>query len=132
MYMLQNQNMKKIWDTLGILVSATCALHCFAVGMLPFALPFFDSFFHSALFHIVFIAMVIIITPMAFKNHFKRHGFSFTIKLALIGVMLILTGAGLEPVASEALSHGVSILGSFAIVSAHIMNLRHYRKHKHC
>lgn len=132
MYMTQTLKMKKIWDKMGIIVSATCALHCFAVGMLPFALPFLDAFFHSAYFHILFIAMVIIITPMAFNNHFKHHGFSVTIKLALIGVMLILAGAGLEPVASEALSHGVSILGSFSLMCAHIFNLRHHRKHKHC
>lgn len=132
MYMMPTLNIKKIWDKLGILVSATCAIHCFAVGMLPFALPFFDAFFHSVYFHILFISLVTIITPMAFSHHFKRHGFSVTIKLALIGVMLILAGAGLGPVASEALSHGVSILGSFSLMSAHILNLRHSRKHKHC
>ena len=132
MYMQPSVKMKKIWDKLGIVVSATCAVHCLLVGLLPFALPLMDTFFHSPWFHILFVAMVVFITPMAFGHHFQRHGFSFVIKLALVGVAGILTGAALEPVSSELVSHGVSMFGSFFLVSAHVLNLRHQRKHKHC
>lgn len=124
--------MKKIWDKLGIVVSATCAVHCLLVGLLPFALPLMDTFFHSSWFHVLFVVMVVIITPFAFGHHFQRHGFSFVIKLALAGILLIVTGAALEPVASELVSHGVSMFGSFSLVCAHVLNLRHQRKHKHC
>jgi hypothetical protein len=132
MYMQPSVKMKKIWDKLGIVVSATCAVHCLVVGMLPFALPLLDSFFHSPLFHILFVVMVVVITPMAFGHHFQRHGFSYVINLALAGVAGIIMGAALEPVSSELVSHGVSMFGSFFLVFAHVLNLRHQRKHKHC
>ncbi len=124
--------MKKIWDKLGIIVSATCAVHCLLVGLLPFALPLMDTFFHSPWFHILFVVMVVIITPMAFGLHFQRHGFSFVIKLAVLGVALIISGSLLESYSSELISHGLSMFGSFSLVSAHVLNLRHHRKHKHC
>ncbi len=130
--MMPTLKMKKIWDKLGIVVSATCAVHCLLVGLLPFALPLMDTFFHSAWFHIIFVLMVVVITPLAFGHHFQRHGFSFVIKLALTGVTLIVTGAFLEPLTSEIISHGTSMFGSFALVSAHVLNLRHQKKHKHC
>ncbi len=124
--------MKKLWDKWGIALSSVCILHCFAVVFIPLLLPALNLVTHSPWFHRIFAVLIIFTTPLAFIPGYRRHGLHRVLAFALIGVSLILLGVFLDGSVEEWLSHGISIVGSVLLVSAHIFNLRHAQKHKHC
>jgi hypothetical protein len=128
--------MKKQWDKWGIVLSTACIIHCFAVVILPLMLPAVEMFVHSPWVHRVFAVLVITTTPLAFIPGYRRHGLPHVLFSAVAGLVLILSGVFLDGRINEVLSHGVSILGSILLVSAHILNIRYSRRfhpvvHKH-
>ncbi len=132
MELVHGITMRKIWDKWGIALSAACLVHCFAVVFLPLMLPAIELMVHSPWIHRVFALLVIITIPLAFVPGYKRHGVHSVLVTALAGLVLILTGVFLDGATDEYISHGISIVGSFLLVWAHLMNIRHSQKHKHC
>lgn len=132
MELVHAASMKKLWDKWGIVLSAACIVHCFAVVILPLLLPALEMFVHSPWVHRCFAALVIITTPLAFIPGYRRHGLHRVMVGAIGGVTLVLLGVFLDGSVDELVSHGVSIAGSFLLVSAHISNLRHAHRHTHC
>ncbi len=128
--------MKKQWDKWGIVLSTACIIHCFAVVILPLMLPAVEMFVHSPWVHRIFAALVITTTPLAFIPGYRSHGLKHVLALAVVGLVMILSGVFIDGHVSEWLSHATSIVGSLLLVSAHVFNIRYSRKfhpvrHKH-
>jgi len=124
--------MRKVWDKWGIVLSAACIVHCFAVVILPLLLPAVEMLVHSPWVHRVFATLVIFTTPLAFLPGYRRHGLQRVLVLAIAGLALVLMGVVLDGQVEELMSHSVSIAGSVLLVSAHLWNLKHSHQHKKC
>jgi hypothetical protein len=124
--------MKKVWDQMGITVSSLCFVHCVLVAFVPLMVPTLSFYPHASWPHIITGALVFLTTPLAFIPGYKKHGFNWVLILALIGLVLVVSGIFLENLEfSEQESHGVSILGSLLLVFSHLKNLQHSHKHNH-
>ena len=128
----QHSSNKKAWDRLGILLSSACLIHCVAVIFLPLLIPALALLVHTPWVHRVFAVVILVVTPMAFIPGYRRHGMSRIITMAYIGVGLILLGVFSDGFVSEYVSHGMSVLGSLALVTAHVQNIRHSRASRCC
>lgn len=123
--------MKKVWDRLGIAFSSACVVHCIFVAFIPLIFPALAYFTHLDWVHGAVAISLLVTTPMAFYPGFKKHGLTWILSLASLGILIILAGMFLEDRTSEILSHSISILGSLLLVLAHVKNLQHSHKHKH-
>lgn len=124
--------MKKVWDRLGITFSTACVIHCVAVAFLPLIFPALSTIFHSTWIHIAVGFIILFTSPLAFVPGFKKHGLTWIIGVAVTGLFFIMMGVLLEGRVSDQISHGVSIIGSLALVFAHAKNLQHSHRHHQC
>ncbi len=123
--------MKKVWDRLGIAFSSACVVHCIMVAFLPFFFPAISVYTHSTWVHIIVGIIILFTSPLAFIPGYKKHGLSWIVSLALGGLSFILLGILLEEHVSDQVSHGVSIIGSLILVTAHFKNIQHSHRHRH-
>lgn len=124
--------MKKVWDRMGIAFSSICAVHCVAVAFLPLLFPAISAYSHQPWVHISVGITILFTSPLAFIPGYRKHGLTWIIAMAMVGLFFILAGMILEKnEVSEQLSHGVSILGSLLLVLAHAKNLQHSHRHHH-
>jgi hypothetical protein len=132
MELVHDSTMRKLWDKWGIVLSAACIIHCFAVVILPLLLPAVEMLVHSPWVHRVFATLVIFTTPLAFLPGYRRHGLHRVLILAVAGLCLVLVGVAMDGQVDEFLSHATSIVGSMLLVSAHVWNLKHSHRHQKC
>lgn len=123
--------MKKVWDRLGIAFSSLCVIHCLLVAFLPLAFPVISAYTHSTWVHIIVGLIILLTSPLAFVPGYRKHGLSWIVGSALLGLSFILLGILVEGHTSDQVSHGVSIMGSMVLVFSHAKNLQHSRRHKH-
>lgn len=123
--------MKRVWDRLGIAISAACVVHCIMVAFLPLIFPALHIYSHLSWIHITVAIAILFTTPLAFLPGYRRHGLSWIISTALTGVFLIAVGLVIEDKVSEQFSHGITILGSLSLVFAHAKNIQHSHRHQH-
>lgn len=123
--------MKKVWDRLGIAFSSACVVHCILVAFLPLIFPAISSYTHSTWVHIIVGIIILFTSPLAFIPGYKKHGLTWILSVAVAGLFFILLGILLEGRLSDQITHGVSIFGSFLLVTGHIKNLQHSHRHAH-
>lgn len=125
-------SMKKvIWDRLGIAFSSACVVHCIMVAFVPLFFPFIIEYTHSAWVHIIVLMTMLFTTPLAFVPGYKKHGLTWIMKTAIMGLLVVFLGILMEDKVSDQISHGISICGSLFIVFAHGKNLQHSHRHQH-
>lgn len=125
------QHMKKVWDRVGIAFSSACVVHCIMVAFLPVVFPALTQYTHSTWIHISVAFAILFTSPLAFVPGYKKHGLSWIIATAVLGLFLIASGIIMEGAVSDQVSHGISILGSLFLVFAHAKNLIHSHRHHH-
>ena len=117
--------MNKILDKIGICVSGLCLVHCLAT---PFILVLFPSFkfafFEHEAFHQIFGVIVVLSVLFAVYPQCRKHGHKDIIGWALAGVLFILAGIFLGHDLGEEIEHGLTILGSILLITAHIKNMK--------
>lgn len=117
--------MNKILDKIGICVSGLCLVHCL---LTPFVLVLFPSFklafFNHELFHQIFGVIVVSSVLIAVYPQCRKHGHKDIIAWAIGGVALILAGIFLGHEFGEEIEHGLTILGSIFLITAHIKNMK--------
>ncbi len=124
--------MKKVfWDRLGIVFSSACLIHCVIVAFLPLFFPILKTYAHASWIHIVVATIIIFTSPMAFIPGYRKHGMTWIMITALMGLMLVFMGILLEDKVSDQISHGISICGSLFLVFAHAKNLQHSHRKTH-
>ena len=126
------RTMKKIvWDRLGIAFSSACVVHCIMVAFLPLFFPVISAYTHSTWVHIVVGFIILFTSPLAFIPGYRKHGLSWIIASALVGLALVFMGIILEERVTDQVSHGISIIGSLFLVFAHGKNIQHSHRHQH-
>jgi hypothetical protein len=123
--------MKKVWDRVGIAFSSACVVHCIAVAFLPLLFPALSVYTHSTWVHVIVGIIILFTSPLAFIPGYRKHGLSWIISTAFLGLFFILLGILLEEKVSDQVSHGVSIIGSMILVIAHAKNIQHSHRHRH-
>lgn len=124
--------MKKVWDRLGIAFSSACVIHCILVAFVPLIFPAVAVYTHQTWVHYAVGVTILFTTPLAFLPGYKKHGLTWIIGMASLGVLFIGSGILLEKGHySEQMSHGVSIIGSLILVYAHAKNIQHAHRHRH-
>jgi hypothetical protein len=106
-------------------------VHCFIVAFLPLFIPALSLYTHFIWVHIVVAISILFTTPLAFLPGLKKHGLTWIIGVAMIGIFFIFLGFVMDEKYSEQVTHGISILGSLCLVFAHYKNLQHSRRHLH-
>jgi len=94
-------------------------------------LPAISAYTHSPWIHIALGIIILFTSPLAFVPGLKKHGLTWILGLASLGLVLILAGPIIEGKTSDQFSHGLSIMGSLLLVFSHVKNLQHAAKHKH-
>lgn len=122
---------KVVWDRLGIAFSSACVVHCIMVAFVPLFFPIVSEYTHSSWVHVGVAAIILFTTPLAFVPGYKKHGLTWILGTALLGLLTIFLGIFLEGLVSDQMSHGVSIGGSLFLVFAHAKNLQHSHRHQH-
>ena len=120
---------KVVWDRLGIAFSSACVVHCIMVAFLPFFLPVISQYTHSSWIHFIVLITMLVTTPFAFVPGYKKHGLTWILAMALIGLLLVILSVIIEGKVSDQLSHGISICGSLFLVFAHAKNIQHSHRH---
>jgi ABC-type Na+ efflux pump permease subunit len=120
---------KVVWDRLGIAFSSACVVHCIMVAFLPFFLPFISQYTHSSWIHFIVLFTMLFTTPFAFVPGYKKHGLTWILAMALIGLLMVILSVIIEGKVSDQLSHGISICGSLFLVFAHAKNIQHSHRH---
>lgn len=114
----------KIWDKIGICASGLCLVHCLATPILLLVFPATKiALFDSHLFHEIFAIVVVSSIMLAVYPHCKKHGHMDIIKIALIGVVLVLSPIIFHDLPIYA-THGLTISGSIFLITAHIKNMK--------
>lgn len=101
------------------------------VAFVPLFFPLVSEYSHSSWVHVGVAAVILFTTPLAFVPGYKKHGLTWILALAVMGLFTIFAGILLEGKVTDQMSHGVSILGSTFLVLAHAKNLQHAHKHHH-
>ena len=120
---------KVVWDRLGIAFSSACVVHCIMVAFLPFFLPVISQYTHSSWIHFIVLFTMLFTTPFAFVPGYKKHGLTWILAMALIGLLMVILSVIIEGKVSDQLSHGISICGSLLLVFAHAKNIQHSHRH---
>ncbi|MEQ1488938.1 MAG: MerC domain-containing protein [Terricaulis sp.] len=115
----------RVWDTVGIVLSALCLAHCLALPIAAVVLPFFVPFAAAEWVHWAFAVAAAPVSFFAIAPHIKQLP-PIVPGAALMGVALLVAGALMtEQIPGE----GLTIAGGVALSLAHVMNWR--RGHDH-
>ena len=120
------------WDRLGMWLSSLCALHCLATPLLVLALPVMGEFFEQEWVHLTMALFVVPVGLFAFWSGYKHHHQIRVFTLGIIGLLMV-GGASLLPHEMVEIHEWdvVTIIGSFFLITAHILNRRACLCHKH-
>lgn len=112
------------WDSLGVIVSAICVVHCTAVPLVLGLLPAFGlSFLAEDGFHQVLAALVLVVAVAAFVPGYRLHRQRSVPALGALGIAL-LGGAAFAPGLSVLVESVVTAIGGTVLVVAHVLNRR--------
>lgn len=117
---------------MGIAFSSVCLVHCVIVAFLPLLFPFLKHLTHATWVHIVFTSVILFTSPLAFIPGYRKHGTNWILALALMGLMFLFMGILLEEKVLDQVSHGISILGSLCLITAHAKNIQHSHAKQQC
>jgi hypothetical protein len=116
--------LKLNWDSVGILTSLLCAIHCLLLPLLLTSLPIFGfDLIHDPIFEWSMIALAIAIGIYALSHGYKKHHHNkLPIYLFCAGAVLLIL---------KQFYHGNTFLLIAAvifIIAAHVQNYRLCRK----
>jgi uncharacterized membrane protein YoaT (DUF817 family) len=118
---------KSIWDITGIALSGVCLIHCIAIPTLLILFPLSRAYCLPAedMTHSLLLAFILGVSGIAFVSGYRVHGKMVPVLWMAVGVATIVyatffahkhLGHYWEPV--------LAILGSLALIRAHILNHR--------
>lgn len=125
-----NNQERQYLDTVGVLLSGICMLHCLALPILLTLFPILHiSLLDETTFHLIMIVFILPISSVALTIGCRQHKDLLTLALGITGLsILTLTaffGHQLFGLTGERL---VTSLGSVILAGAHIQNFRCCRR----
>ena len=121
--------MQRIFDTIGITVSGTCAIHCLMAPVTVIILPLLgltivdEHILHEILLYLILPSALIAIT-MGCRKH-KDYSVA---TLAIIGVSLLIYTVVLHDTYNAQLITVMTFIGSTLLVVSHVRNYMLCRK----
>ena len=115
----------KSWDFAGVTISAICILHCIAVPLVLVVFPAIGTAFVPSedQTHAFLLAFILGVAGFAFFTGYRVHGQKKPVIWMAIGVIIVTYASFF---AHDQLGHKwepvVAILGSLALIRAHILN----------
>lgn len=115
----------RFWDKLGICASGLCLVHCLATPVILLLFPTLKlAFLEHHLVHEIFAVFVVSSVLVAVYPQCRKHGHKDIIAFALGGVLFILGGIFFGHELGEELEHGLTIVGSILLLTAHVKNIK--------
>lgn len=117
-------------DSLGVLLSGICIVHCLALPLLLAALPFLDdSLLGGHRFHEILLLAVLPVSLVALGFGWRRHGDSRVLWLGGVGLALLAFATyGYRLIGlSEGWERAISIGGGLVHAAGHVLNFRRTR-----
>ena len=126
-------------DNWGVILSAVCALHCLMIPFIALASPILGHYLQNMAVHLLIFIILLPISFVAFVKQKKHHQKITPTILASIGLTFLALGIFLE-IDHEHINQGyeiyfeevLSIIGSFMLISAHLLNIKHLRNCRKC
>ncbi len=121
--------MQRIFDTIGITVSGTCAIHCLMAPVTVIILPLLgltivdEHILHEILLYLILPSALIAIT-MGCRKH-KDYSVA---ALAIIGMSLLVYTVVLHDIYNAQLITVMTFIGSTLLVVSHVRNYMLCRK----
>ena len=121
--------MQRIFDTIGITVSGTCAIHCLMAPVTVIILPLLgltivdEHILHEILLYLILPSALIAIT-MGCRKH-KDYSVA---ALAIIGISLLVYTVVLHDIYNAQLITAMTFIGSTLLVVSHVRNYMLCRK----
>tara|TARA_B100001113_G_scaffold59599_3_gene45083 strand:- start:92 stop:481 length:390 start_codon:yes stop_codon:yes gene_type:complete len=121
--------MQRIFDTIGITVSGTCAIHCLMAPVTVIILPLLgltivdEHILHEILLYLILPSALIAIT-MGCRKH-KDYSVA---ALAIIGISLLVYTVVLHDIYNAQLITVMTFIGSTLLVVSHVRNYMLCRK----
>ena len=121
--------MQRIFDTIGITVSGTCAVHCLMAPVTVIILPLLgltivdEHILHEILLYLILPSALIAIT-MGCRKH-KDYSVA---ALAIIGISLLVYTVVLHDIYNAQLITVMTFIGSTLLVVSHVRNYMLCRK----
>jgi hypothetical protein len=123
-------------DSLGVLLSGICIVHCLALPLLLVALPFLGgSFLGGHGFHEWLLLAVLPVSIVALGAGYRSHGDARVLWLGGAGLFLLAFATYGHPWFGlpEIWERGISIVGGVIHAGGHILNFRRSRAlHAQC
>lgn len=120
------------WDKVGLALSSLCAIHCLLAPILVLSVPVLGQAFEQPWIHLLLAVFVVPVGLFAFYTGYGHHHKKGLTSLGVAGLALVCVGL-LAPISGvNFLGHDViTIIGSFCLVIAHILNRRACLCHRH-
>ena len=118
------QDVKTMWDKIGVGLSGLCLVHCLVLPVIAMALPWLSHWIEDERVHLLFAAVTVPVAAIALIPAFLKHRRWPTLSLGMIGAGLLLLGALGHDLIGHEWEHVATICGGFCLVVAHISNYR--------
>jgi hypothetical protein len=126
------------WDQIGMGISTICFVHCAILPFFLLGLPWVAEYLEDSSFHLVIFFLIVPIGLYAFFQGYGHHKNKWVLILGIPGLFLVSFAAffphGVTSVEHSNHDHSspiITIIGSVLLVSAHFINRRTCRVHKH-
>lgn len=118
-----------IWDGSAVGLSSLCLAHCLALPVIAAALPSLGVLLHAEWVHVLFLVIALPVSVVALWRKPDSARDIAIIFLAVVGLALLAAGA--FPVRWPHLDEQLTVMGSIALVAAHVWN-RWLSVHRYC
>ena len=121
--------MQRIFDTIGITISGTCAIHCLMAPVTVIILPLLgltivdEHILHEILLYLILPSALIAITMGC-----RKHKDYSVVALAIIGISLLVYTFVLHDIYNPQLITVMTFIGSTLLVISHVRNYMLCRK----
>jgi len=122
-------------DSLGIIASFICIIHCVGLPLLIPYLSFLAESSHSEeteIFHYIIFPALLIMAGKSIGKGYRVHKNKFPLYLASLGIFLLGSALilGLELDHESTLPIAINIMGSICLITAHSFNLSYSFKQR--
>lgn len=118
------QEVRMMWDRIGVGLSGLCLIHCLLLPVLVTLLPWLGEHFEDERVHLMFAALTVPVALIAFVPNFLRFRRRGILALGLAGAACLMTGALAHDLVGETGEHLLTILGGVLLITGHLQNYR--------
>ncbi len=131
MNVLAKNEISRKLDWVGIVSSGVCAIHCSLLPLASYLAPAFSAYFENEWVHFLLILLMVPVAGVSFYRTQSIHGQVLPVKLALLGLGLLVGSFGLEHIFEfevDGLELILTIFASVLLIAGHLLNIYYYKE----